>query len=178
VASLKARVSEYSARLGQARLALKTAPQLEAEAAQLNRDYAIHKKNYEDLVARRESAAMSGDLDVASGVADFRLIDPPRVAPEPVFPNRFLLLPLVLLVALAAGAAVAFALSQVRPVFFHPREMLTKLDAPILGMVSSVVTAVHARRRHIDQLRFGFATGGLVALFVAGLSIMSLVSQR
>ena len=29
---------------------MKTAPQIEAEAAQLNRDYAIHKKNYEDLV--------------------------------------------------------------------------------------------------------------------------------
>jgi polysaccharide chain length determinant protein (PEP-CTERM system associated) len=178
VASLKARVSEYSSRLAQARQSLKNAPQLEAEAAQLNRDYAIHKKNYEDLVARRESANMSGDLDVASGIADFRLIDPPRVAPQPVFPNRFMLLPLVLLGSLAAGAAATFAMSQARPVFFHPREMLTKLETPILGMVSAVVTGVQARRRRIDQLRFGFATGGLVALFVAGLSIMSLVSQR
>jgi len=178
VASLKARVNEYSARLGQARQALKTAPKLDAEAAQLNRDYAIHKKNYEDLVARRESATMSGDLEIASGVADFRLIDPPRVAPEPVFPNRFLLLPLVLLVALAGGAATAFALSQARPVFFHPREMLTKLETPILGMVSAVVTGVQARRRRIDRWRFSFATGGLVALFVAGLSFMSLISQR
>jgi hypothetical protein len=75
--ALKARVDEYTARYAAARASLKTAPQIEAEAAQLNRDYAIIKKNYEDLVARKQSAVMSGELDVASGVADFRLIDPP-----------------------------------------------------------------------------------------------------
>ncbi len=72
VAALKARVSEYAARYAAARESLKTSPQIEAEAAQLNRDYGVIKKNYEDLVARRQSAVMSGELDVASGVADFR----------------------------------------------------------------------------------------------------------
>ena len=61
VASLTARVNEYSARLTQARASLKTAPALEAEASQLNRDYALNRKNYDDLVARRQQATMSGD---------------------------------------------------------------------------------------------------------------------
>ena len=69
VAALKARVAEYTERYNRAREMLKTAPTIESEAAQLNRDYAIHKKNYEDLVGRRESAAMAGDLEVAAGVA-------------------------------------------------------------------------------------------------------------
>jgi polysaccharide chain length determinant protein (PEP-CTERM system associated) len=178
VASLRARVGEYTARYNQARASLKTAPQLEAEAAQLNRDYAIHKKNYEDLVARRESAAMSGDLDVASGMADFRLIDPPRVSPQPVSPNRLLLLPLALLAALAAGLFAAFAGSQVRPVFFHPGELRGKFDLPILGMVSAVVSDADASRRRVDRLRFGAASGGLVLLFITGLTIMSLLATR
>ncbi|MFN4116407.1 MAG: XrtA system polysaccharide chain length determinant, partial [Inhella sp.] len=116
VAALRARVNEYQNRYAQALAAMKTAPQLEAEAAQLNRDYEIHKKNYNDLVARRESATLSGDLDVASGVADFRLIEPPRVTPKPVAPNRYLLLGASLAVVLAGGLFSAFAAAQLRPV--------------------------------------------------------------
>ena len=178
VASLRARVGEYTLRYNQVRASLKTAPQLEAEASQLNRDYAINKKNYEDLVARRESAAMSGDLDVASGMADFRLIDPPRVSPQPVSPNRVLLLPLALLAAIAAGLFVAFAGSQLRPVFFHPGELRAKLDLPILGMVSAVMGDADTRRRRIDRLRFFAASGSLVLLFAAGLTTMSILASR
>ena len=178
VAALKARVSEYAGRYAQLRASLKTAPQLEAEAAQLNRDYAIHKKNYEDLVSRRESAAMSGDLDVASGMADFRLIDPPRVSPQPVFPNRLLLMPLALLAAVAGGLFASFAGSQIRPVFFHPGELRAKLDLPILGMVSAVMGDADTRRLRVDRLRFVAASGSLVLVFAAGLTVMSILASR
>jgi uncharacterized protein involved in exopolysaccharide biosynthesis len=66
---------------------------------------------------------MSGELDVASGVADFRLIDPPRVTPKPVSPNRLALLPLALVAAIGAGLAVAFVASQLRPVFSDANEL-------------------------------------------------------
>ena len=178
VAALRARVGEYASRFAQVKASLKTAPQLEAEAVQLNRDYAIHKKNYEDLVSRRESAAMSGDLDVASGLADFRLIDPPRVSPQPVFPNRPLLLPLALLAALVGGLAAAFAASQLRPVFFYPAELRSKFELPILGMVSSVMSDAGVRQRRVDRLRFLAASGSLALLFVAGLTAMSLLASR
>ena len=107
---------------------MKAAPQMEAELAQLNRDYEINRKNYEDLVARRESIAMSGQLESASSLADFRVIDPPRANPRPVAPNRALLMPLALLAALGAGLGVAFLMSQVRPVFFEAGSLRTATD--------------------------------------------------
>jgi polysaccharide chain length determinant protein (PEP-CTERM system associated) len=177
VAALKARVSEYTSRLAQARESLKTAPQVEAEAAQLNRDYAITKKNYEDLVARRQSAVMSGDLDVASGVAEFRLIDPPRVAPKPVSPNRPLLLPLVLLASLALGLFFAFAASQMRPTFANAEDLRLKTGLPLLGVVTMLTSEDDRRRDRMSLFRFVAASGGLVGLFAAGLITMSLISR-
>jgi len=178
VAALRARVAEYTTRYNNARELLKTSPQLETEAAQLNRDYAIHKKNYEDLVARRESASMSGELEVASGVADFRLIDPPRVSPTPVSPNRLLLLPLAFAVALGAGLFVAFAGSQLRPVFHSAAELREKVAIPLLGMVSKVTSAADLRHERVSLVRFAVGSGGLVGTFVVIFIAMSIMAAR
>ena len=91
VAQLRTRVAEYEARFAKLKDSAKLMPQMEAEYTQLNRDYGVHKRNYETLVSRREQAEISGDMENVSG-ADFRLIDPPRVSPQPVAPNRMLLL--------------------------------------------------------------------------------------
>lgn len=169
VAAIQARAEEYGGRLAQVRQSLKTAPQLEAEAAQLNRDYEVTKKNYQDLVARRQAAVMSGELDVASGVADFRLIDPPRVSPKAVAPNRLVLFPLAFVVALGAGAAFAFAASQLRPTFGHPDDLRAGTGLPLLGVVSAVVSDVERRRERASMFRFVAAFGSLVGLFAAGM---------
>ncbi len=178
VASLKARVAEYESRYAKARAMLKTAPQIEAELAQLNRDYNINKKNYEDLVARRESANLSGELDNTSGIADFRLIDPPRVLPQPVAPNRLLLLPLVLLVSIGAGLAFAFAGSQVKAVFHDAHSLHSVLGLPLLGVVTLVVNDATRRLERRDLQRFLGATGGLVVLFGMGITVLYILSTK
>ena len=178
VASLNARVAEYELRYSRAREAMKTAPQIEAEFAQLNRDYDINKKNYNDLVSRRESASMSGELESASGVADFRLIDPPRTSPKPVAPNRLLLMPMALLFSLAAGFGISFVLSQWRAVFFNGRAMSEVLGVPLLGVVSMVLDDGATARRKRELKKFLVATGGLLVAFGAGMVTLFILSGR
>ncbi|MEP6557768.1 MAG: XrtA system polysaccharide chain length determinant, partial [Burkholderiales bacterium] len=177
VAGLQARVAEYVSRYDRARSQMKTTPQTEAEFTQLNRDYAIHKKNYDDLVGRRESAALSGDLESSAGVADFRLIDPPQVSAGPVAPNRTLLLPLALVVGIVSGLFVAFASSQLRPVFHDSRSLRTLVGLPLLGVVTKVMNDATLRRRRADLRRFVAASSGLVGLFIAGIVLLTFFSR-
>jgi polysaccharide chain length determinant protein (PEP-CTERM system associated) len=177
VASLRARVGEFESRFGRAREQMKVAPQLEAELSQLNRDYAIHKKNYEDLVSRRESASMSGELDNASGVADFRLIDPPRVSDRPVAPNRVLLLPLALVAALAAGVGVTFLISQIRPVFFDGNSLRAMTELPLLGVVTLVESDVVRARERRSLQRFFASLAGLALMFLVGMVFLAYRSR-
>jgi polysaccharide chain length determinant protein (PEP-CTERM system associated) len=178
VASLSARVGEYTSRYNRAREMMKTAPQIEAEFAQLNRDYDVNKKNYNDLVSRRESAALSGDLESAAGVADFRLIDPPRASPKPVAPNRLLLLPGALVAAIAAGMAMAFAISQLRPVFYDPRSLTDAVGLPLLGSVSLILSDADVTSRKTDLKKFVGAVGVLVLVFAVGMVVFYLLSGR
>ena len=166
VAGLKARVAEYTARYNKARAQIQTAPQLEAELTQLNRDYAVHKRNYDDLVARREAASLSGELESSAGVADFRLIDPPTVSSKPVAPNRLLLLPIALFLGVCAGFAVSFAMSQLRPVFHDARSLRTVVGLPLLGVVTMVLSESAKRQRRVDVHRFVAASSGLVGVFI------------
>jgi polysaccharide chain length determinant protein (PEP-CTERM system associated) len=177
VAAMQARVDEYAGRYAQTKEQLKTAPQIEAEASQLNRDYAVTRKNYEDLVARRQSAVMSGELDVASGVADFRLIDPPRVAPKPVSPNRVLLLAGALVVALAAGLFTAFAAARLRPTFGDAHELRLRTGLPLLGVVTLLTTEADRQRERMRLLRFAGASGSLLLLMMTGLVLVFLMNQ-
>lgn len=177
VAAMQARVDEYSRRYAVARDQLKTAPQIEAEAAQLNRDYAVMRRNYDELVTRRQSAMMSGELDVASGVTEFKLIDPPRVSPRPVAPNRMLLFPAVCLGAIALGIALAFAAAQMRPTFADGNELRQKTGLPLLGSVTMLLTEHDRRRERNGMLRFAGASGGLVVMVVAGMLAMMLMAR-
>ena len=178
VAALKARVNEYKARYANAKEQSKSSPQLDAEAAQLNRDYGIVKKSYEDLISRRQSAVMSGDLDMAAGMVDFRLIDPPRVSPKPVSPNRMLLLAAALGVALVAGIVTTFAASQLRPVYNDGQELRVKVGLPLLGVVSMVMSEVERKRERAGRLRFYAGTGGLFASFLVTMVTVSILAAR
>lgn len=173
VASLRARVAEYEARGSRIEQQLKVAPQLEAELAQLNRDYQIHQKNYADLVSRRESAFMSGELESTSTVADFRVIDPPRVNPKPVAPNRVLLLPLSLLAALASGLGMAFLVSQIRPVVFDGTALRNLTQLPLLGVVDLIPSEELRQREKRSLRRFMAALLALIVLYAGGMLALS-----
>lgn len=177
VAALRARVAEYESRARRAQEQMKLAPQMEAELAQLNRDYEIHKKNYEDLVARRESVSMAGELDQASSMADFRVIDPPRAENKPVAPNRVLLLPAALVLALGIGAGVTFLISQIRPVYFDAGSLRTQAQLPLLGVVTLVRNEAVRRRESRSLKRFFASLLVLVLLFVAGMVVLSYMAS-
>lgn len=178
VASLRARVAEYSNRYARLKASATMVPQLEAELAQLNRDYDVNKKNYESLVARRESASISGEMQSVSGVADFRLIDPPRVSPGPVAPNRRTLFPLALLAALAAGCAAAFVAREVRPAFYDGRALAEATGLPILGTVSMIENDGRMKLARRSTAKFLAGVGMLLGAYLASFVALTLLSAR
>lgn len=169
IASLKTRVAEYEARVNSMRGAARLMPEIDAQYAQLNRDYEVNKRNYEGLITRRESANLSVEMDASAGMADFRLIDPPSVPSKPAAPNRALLMPLAGLVSLVFGVLFSFLLSQALPVFFDGSGLRMESGLPVLGTITMIKTDSWEKRIRRGNLLFVAAVSSLV-LFFGGLT--------
>ena len=176
VAALAVRVSELESRYGRIRTAAKARPEFEEELAQLNRDYQVQKTNFEKLVERREQAKLTGEMG-ESGSVDFRVIDPPRVSPEPVAPNRLQLIAAVIVLSLGAGIAVSFVVSQTFPTVSTPRDLRAVTQTSVLGSVSVRPTSALLRRRKRDNYVFAAGVTGLCALFSVALTVLFVATR-
>jgi polysaccharide chain length determinant protein (PEP-CTERM system associated) len=110
-------------------------PGVQAQYVNLDRDYDVVRKNYDELVARRESMQLLAAADSGSDKVKLQVIDPPQVPRIPVGPRRILLLSSVLLAGLGGAVASAMLLSQLDRSFHSVRD-LRGLGLPVAGGVS------------------------------------------
>ena len=174
---MRARVNEYTTRFNTLRQQANMVPQVETDLVQLTRDYEVNKSNFEQLLARRGSAQMSEDMEAQADVIDFRVIDPPYVPPTPSYPNKPLLLSVVLLLALAGGAGIAFIISQVRPVVVDRAGIADVTEYPVLGSVTMVWNEAQRKSRRKNLVAWLASAGSLAGAYVVLLGISFLLAR-
>ena len=170
VASLRSQLGAKQVLLEQVRSAAGKLPQIEAELVQLNRDYDVIRKNYDLMVARRESALLGERLDESSQLAEFRVVEPPRVSPIPAFPSRLHLAIAAVFLSMLGGLAAAVIAEQLWPTFDQRTALFEATGRPVLGTVSVLVTPEKARARRRSLLRFSSAFAFVMSLQVAWLA--------
>jgi polysaccharide chain length determinant protein (PEP-CTERM system associated) len=166
VASARAKLAGLEGQYEQLKSQAQLVPQVEADFTQLNRDYDVQKKTYDNLLARREAASMGRDVQDTGG-AQFRIIDPPRVSPQPVSPNRLALLGIIFALAMLAGLLASLVANQLMPTFHDARTVRDVTKRPILGMVSMLPSEALQRMRRRRTWLFAGGLGGFFATFSA-----------
>jgi polysaccharide chain length determinant protein (PEP-CTERM system associated) len=136
MADLNTELIQHESKVAELKRMVDTAPQVEAEFAQLNRDYDVNKAQYTALLASLQKARLGERADDAGSIR-FEVVQPPSSGLRPVWPLRKMLMAGVLAAAMAAGAALAYGLGYLHPVVSSSGAGLTQLTGvPILGMVS------------------------------------------
>src|SRR5947209_1757158 len=69
----------------------RNAPEVQAQFANLDRDYNIIRRNYEELLARRESVNIAEAARTGSDRVTLEVVDPPTMPTVPTSPKRLLL---------------------------------------------------------------------------------------
>ena len=140
------------------------APGLMAEYTDMNRDYEVLRRNYEELIGRREAMRLSAAADTNAEKIKLQVVDPPQVPQIPIAPNRVAMLTAVLPLGIAAGVGVGVLLQQF-DTSFHTLDELRALGLPVVGSVSLVAARVPLRRRLLPAAGFALALLLLCAVY-------------
>ncbi len=172
VAALRRELAQHRTTVADLRQQLNSAPQVEAQFQQLNRDYDVNKAQYTALLESYQKARLGERADNAGSVR-FEVVLPPTASTMPVWPKRLQLLAGIFLGAIVAGAGVAYGLHLLNPVVSSVVAVNELTPLPVLGVVGFAFASVQRRQARSSLTRISAAAICLLAAFT-----MSVVLSR
>lgn len=155
---------------------LQTIPALQAAAQKIDRDYNTYKKDYDDLLVQKNNVEFGSKLQTELSGNTFRLQDPAYVPQKPDAPQRWMLYPLSLLVGLATGFVIAFAM-EARSLFTiqDARDVEHYMHLPLLVTVPQIITDNERRQRAMLRL---VQVAGVLLLIIVAIPVLVTILQR
>jgi len=162
VAALRRQLVQHQSTVAELRQRLNSAPQVEAEFQQLNRDYTVNKAQYTALLESYQKARLGERADNAGSVR-FEVVLPPTASITPVWPKRTALLGGIWLAAMLLGAGLAYGLHVLQPIVGSVVAVNELTSFPVLGVVGVAFPSRQRLEFRRDMWRFSAAMASLVA---------------
>ena len=176
VASIQQQISNLQQQIRVLKGRIGAAPQVQAEYAQLTRNYQVTKQQYDALLARLDSTRL-GQQAASTGLVDFQVIDPPSAKFTPVSPKRPRLIVGMFFLALAAGMGVAYLLQMLRPVFVSARQLAEVTGMTVLGTVNMAWADRYRVEARQNKARYAVWVTGLLVIGVAVLLLQGHIAN-
>ncbi|MGO9229114.1 MAG: GumC family protein [Bryobacteraceae bacterium] len=139
-AALNQKIAAYQARIEQS-------PLNEQQYMQLNSDYQLAKKNYEDMVQKRDSSETAKDLEQHKGGENLELLDPASLPEAATEPNR----PVWAAVGTAIGLMIGIVLAGAREMrdasLKNLKDVRAYTNLPVLSSIPLLENALLVRRK-------------------------------
>lgn len=141
------------------------APSVVADLQRIERDYEQTRKNYEELIERRDRLSITANLGAGSQGVEYKIFERPAVSLIPASQQfRVMLIAGVSLLALGAGLAAGLILTWMQKTFTQSSELQASFGLPVLGALSEIRSDDVMTERKRDVLRLGFAAAALAAV--------------
>jgi len=137
ISQMEVRANNYRNIVQELENKIHTLPEIEGELVALNRGYDITKKQYEELLSRKEKARIGESAEASTSKINFKVIDPPRAPLQPTGPKRMLFYVVVTFLGVGVGLGLSFLFSQINPVVTSASQLARATGIPIFGVVSA-----------------------------------------
>jgi succinoglycan biosynthesis transport protein ExoP len=158
ITELKAKVSDYQARLNQE-------PVREQQLSDLTRGYEQSKANYDELLKKKNESAMATSMELLQQGERFRIIDPPSLPVKPDFPNRLKFCLIGLGIGLALGTIVAGAFEMMDDRIYDEKELQKLLPVAVISEIPTLAAATDERDER-RRLWLGWVTAVFVSVTI------------
>jgi polysaccharide biosynthesis transport protein len=149
-------IQELQKSIGGYQARLNMTPVREQQMAGLTRNYEQSRKNYEQLLAKRDQSGMATDLEKQQQGEQFRVLDPPNLPQKPFSPDRLKLDLIGLAAGLFVGAFVLAGAEIADDRIYSKEELNTIVSAPVLAEIPPLTTAVEEGQQvRIEWLQRG-----------------------
>ncbi|MGB6310817.1 MAG: GNVR domain-containing protein, partial [Steroidobacteraceae bacterium] len=170
IAALRRELAQHQGSVAELRQRLNSAPQVEAEYQQLNRDYDVNKAQYTALLESYQKARLGERADNAGSVR-FEVVLPPTAPLAAVWPKRTKLLGGIWIAAMLLGGAVAYGLHMLKPIVSSVPAAAALTAFPVLGVVSMAFPSRRQRELRRDRWQFSAAIASLVVALMMVLAL-------
>jgi hypothetical protein len=117
------------------------------------------------LLTQLQKARLGQEADTTGSVR-FEVIEPPNADFKSVPPSRSQLIAAVLVLALGAGAGLAYLRDRLNPVFWSPITLAVVTGVGVLGVVTSAFPEALDRTSRRNLVWYSAAVASLVAVAI------------
>jgi len=142
---LTQRQSQIQEQIRQLQGRVQASPVVEQQFKELTRNYQTALDFYNDLLKKRQSAGVAGDLESQQQSEQFKIYDPPSLPDQPSFPKKIIFVSGGLGGGLAIGLGILFLMAVSDKSLHNERDVELALKLPVLVSVPILdVAANHA----------------------------------
>jgi uncharacterized protein involved in exopolysaccharide biosynthesis len=126
---------------------VQASPVVEQQLKELMRSYQTAQEFYNELLKKRQSAGVAGDLVKQQQSEQFRVYDPPSLPDKPSFPKKTYFAGGGLGGGFALGLAILYLIAITDKSIYTERDVEVALKLPVLGLLPTMdVTVNHPQR--------------------------------
>ena len=145
ITDLTRRQSQIQEQIRQLQGRVQASPMVEQQFKELTRNYQTALDFYNDLLKKRQSAGVAGDLENQQQSEQFRVYDPPSLPDQPSFPKKIIFVGGGLGGGLALGLGILFLIAVSDKSLYNERDVELALKLPVLVSVPKLdVAASHS----------------------------------
>ena len=177
IGSLKTRMALTESYLRDYAERIKLIPKKEEEMANLQRDYSINAKIYEDLTNKLETAYITQRLEMQEKGTKFRVVEPARVPLKPFKPNRQFMALLGLSFGSMLGVGLIFMSEVTDHSFTEINQLKNFLNIPVLASVSQILTIEESEEIRLRKKLWYLITFVFLVFMVVGAVISYILTK-